>query len=506
MEDHAEEIRRLQSCIDDLVSLLPLPDLWKNSEAPQVLGTLLDVLVSMLRLDVAYARVNLTGDAPLEVARISARPGVPREVEAIGRALATPLLGERATSPRLVRNPVGAGELSIVQFGLGIENDGGMVVAGSRRAEFPTNLESLLLRMAVNHAVIALQGARVVAERQHAAAIERMKNQLEAENRYLRLERDADGHWNEIVGESRTLKNVLKLVEKVAPTGACVLIQGETGTGKELIARALHRLSGRQDQPFVKLNCAAIPNGLLESELFGHERGAFTGAIARKAGRFELAHRGTMFLDEVGEIPLELQAKLLRVLQEHEFERLGSTRTTRVDVRVVAASNRDLCQMVAEGTFRSDLYYRLKVFPISVPPLRLRAEDIPALVRCFTERHARRCNKTITEIPPETMSALCCYAWPGNVRELENFVERCVILTQGPTLEVPLGELGPLPSILAPSGPAATLEGVEREHIIRTLVSCNWVIAGRSGAAVKLGMKRTSLQYKMQKLGINRPG
>jgi formate hydrogenlyase transcriptional activator len=244
-----------------------------------------------------------------------------------------------------------------------------------------------------------------------------------------------------------------------------------------------------------------MPTGLLESELFGHEKGAFTSAIAQRIGRFELADRGTIFLDEVGEIPLELQAKLLRVLQEQEFERLGSAKTIRVDVRLVAASNRDLAQMVAERAFRSDLYYRLKVFPILVPPLRDRAEDIPDLVRCFTGRYVRQLRKPITSIDADAMKALCHYSWPGNVREVENFVERCVILSQGSTLEVPLGELQPV------SSPAAdgTLEGVEREHILRCLNECDWVIAGPSGAAAKLGMKRTSLQSKMQKLGITRP-
>ena len=341
----------------------------------------------------------------------------------------------------MVPNPVGHGELTIVHFWLGVEQRNGVVVVGSRRADFPSAMESLLLRVAVNQAVIELQGAQVLAVQERADGIERLKNQLQAENSYLRMERDADRHWDEIVGQSKALKNVLKLVEQVAPTNACVLIQGETGTGKELIAHAIHRLSDRRDQAFVKLNCAAIPAGLIESDLFGHERGAFTGAVSRKSGRFELADRGTIFLDEVGEIPLELQAKLLRVLQEREFERLGGTRTTRVDVRLVAASNRDLAQMVAEGTFRSDLYYRLKVFPIVVPPLRERVEDIPLLARCFTERHARQCNKAVTEIPADTMRALCAYSWPGNIREMENLIERSVILSQGSTLEVPLAEL-----------------------------------------------------------------
>jgi formate hydrogenlyase transcriptional activator len=385
---------------------------------------------------------------------------------------------------------------------LGLDPERGVVVAGSKRADFPTDIERLLLKSAVNQAVIELQRAEVLAERNRTAAIEHVKNRLLEENLYLRQELDSEEHWEEIVGQSKALKKVLDLVEQVAPTKASVLIQGETGTGKELIARAIHRLSSRKEQAFVKLNCAAIPTGLLEAELFGHEKGAFTGAVGRRIGRFELAHRGTIFLDEVGEIPLELQAKLLRVLQEQEFERLGSPQTIHIDVRLVAASNRDLAQMVTDRGFRSDLYYRLSVFPIAVPPLRERVEDIPQLVRYFTERHARQYNKPITSIPAETMAALCRYPWPGNVREMENLIERSVILSQGLTLEVPLGELKPVNGTAAD---AATLEDFEREHILRALNESHWVIAGPSGAAAKLGMKRTSLQHRMQKLGIARP-
>jgi formate hydrogenlyase transcriptional activator len=318
---------------------------------------------------------------------------------------------------------------------------------------------------------------------------------------YLRQEPDAEQQWGDIVGQSKALAKVLKLVEQVAPTDACVLIQGETGTGKELIARAIHRLSDRKEKPFIKLHCATIPAGLLESELFGHERGAFTGAVAKKIGRFELAHGGTIFLDEVGEIPLELQPKLLRVFQEQEFEHLGSTETIHVDARLVAATNRDLEQMVNDKEFRRDLYYRLRVFPIVVPPLTERVEDIPLLVRCFTERYARQFNKSIANIDPEAISTLCRYHWPGNVRELANFIERCVILSQGSMLEIPIGELK---FSKGTETEATTLEGVEREHILRVLNECNWVIAGPSGAAAKLGMKRTSLQRKMQKLRITR--
>ena len=320
----------------------------------------------------------------------------------------------------------------------------------------------------------------------------------------LYLEEEIRAQCGAIVGESPALKAALELVSVVAPTGSSVLITGETGSGKELIARAIHDLSARRERPFVKLNCAAIPLGLLESELFGHEKGAFTGAIAQKVGRFELANKGTLFLDEVGDIPLELQAKLLRVLQEQEFERLGSTRTHKVDVRVIAATHRDLPGMVKHSTFREDLYYRLKVFPISVPPLRQRTEDIPKLVRHFTDLYARRMNKRVSEIPSETMDALVGYAWPGNVRELQNFIERAVILSPHTVLRAPTSELVPFHTNGQPNIPITGLQEVERDHIIRALEASNWVVGGRNGAAQRLGMKRTSLVYRMRKLRICR--
>src|SRR5437867_3624229 len=331
---------------------------------------------------------------------------------------------------------------------------------------------------------------------------EQMTQELRREKLYLEDEIRTAYNFEEIIGESAALKRILKQVETVAPTDSTALIQGETGTGKELIARAIHNLSKRRERTFVKMNCAAIPTGLLESELFGHERGAFTGAIAQKVGRFELAHGGTLFLDEVGDVPLELQSKLLRVLQEQEFERLGSNRTIRVDVRLVAATNQDLAQMVTDKLFRSDLYYRLNVFPITAPPLRERPEDIPLLVRYFAQKYARLMNKQIETIPAGAMTALAKYHWPGNIRELENLIERSVILSQGPDLHAPLGELK-VPATPAHNG-VATLEAAEREHIQRVLRETNWVIGGPSGAATRLGMKRTTLQSKIRKLGISR--
>ena len=321
----------------------------------------------------------------------------------------------------------------------------------------------------------------------------------------LYLEEEIRAELGEIVGESRTLKTALSLASVVAPTDSTVLIQGETGTGKELVARAIHKLSSRSEKAFVKLNCAAIPLGLLESELFGHEKGAFTGAIAQKTGRFELADKGTLFLDEVGDIPLELQAKLLRVLQEQEFERLGSNRTHKVDVRLIAATHRDLPAMVRQGAFRDDLYYRLKVFPIQVPALRQRTEDIPRLVRHFATLYAQRMNKRIDGIPPETMEALVRYEWPGNVRELQNFIERAVILSPQSILRAPVSELEPFQPHEESNAPMNGLAEVERDHILRALQASNWVIGGQSGAAARLGMKRTSLVYRMKKLRINRP-
>jgi len=323
---------------------------------------------------------------------------------------------------------------------------------------------------------------------------------------HLDEETPSEAGFEGIVGHSSVLRQVLRLIETVATGDSTVLLLGETGTGKELIARAIHNRSRRKDRNFVKLNCAAIPTGLLESELFGHERGAFTGAIAQKVGRLELADRGSLFLDEIGDIPLELQPKLLRVLQEREFERLGSTRTTKVDVRVVAATHRDLEGMIAAKQFRSDLYYRLNVFPITIPPLRERPGDIPMLVRHFVLRAAERMNKAIDTIPSENLDALTEYAWPGNIRELENVIERAVILSPGPVLRVPIRDLH---TRIAPGNNRErnqTLEEVERTHILTTLKETRWVLSGPRGAATRLGLNRATLYFRMKKLGIVRPG
>lgn len=377
----------------------------------------------------------------------------------------------------------------------------GVLVLGSTRKDafHPDDL-NLLNQVAAQFAV-ALENHRVVAE------IEALKERLAEEKKYLEGDLRSQGLFEEIIGDSPALKQVLDQVTIVAPSEATVLILGETGTGKELIARALHRMSRRKDAPFIKLNCAAIPTGLLESELFGHERGAFTGAISQKIGRMELADRGTLFLDEVGEIPIELHLKLLRVLQDHEFERLGSNRTIKVNLRLVAATNRDLAKGMAQHEFRSDLFYRLSVFPIRVPPLRERREDIPLLVRYFVRKFAVRMDRLIETIPKETMKMLTAWPWPGNIRELENLMERSVILSDGNALHVPLTEMRtdsrPPVSGSDPSSDQS-LDSAEREHILRVLCETAGMLSGPDGAARRLGLKRTTLQSKMQRLRITR--
>ena len=384
----------------------------------------------------------------------------------------------------------------------------GSLNLASRRADaFSENDADLLHRVAAQVA-IAVENALAFKE------IDSLKDKLAVEKLYLEEEIRNEFNFEEIVGDSPAIKRALAQVELAAPANTTVLVLGETGTGKELIARAIHNLSPRRERTFVKVNCAAIPSGLLESELFGHERGAFTGAIAQKVGRFELGDKGTIFLDEVGDIPLELQPKLLRVLQEQEFERLGATRTVHVDVRVVAATNADLGRLVAERSFRSDLYYRLNVFPIHIPALRDRREDIPLLVRYFVQKFSRRMNKTVLYVPAEAMDALVSYAWPGNIRELENLIERAVLLSPSKDLRVPLSELrnpqappaaAEVPAAALAGVPMATLEEAERQHILRALRQTEWRIAGARGAAQMLGMKRTTLQARMRKLGIRRP-
>ncbi len=376
----------------------------------------------------------------------------------------------------------------------------GVLALGSRTETAFTHDDLGFFRQLAQQIALGVRNA--LEHRKLSESAERVSEQKS----YLEDEIRAEQDFEDIVGYSPALRSVLQQVETVAPTDSTVLIQGETGTGKELIARAIHDRSSRRERTFIKINCAAIPMGLLESELFGHERGAFTGAIARKIGRFELAHQGTLFLDEIGDVPLELQPKLLRVLQEQEFERLGSNSTRKVDVRVIAATNRNLSTMVAHGGFRTDLFYRLNVFPIALPPLRERAEDIPLLARYFTSKYSRRMNRPVQRIPVETLEAMSRYKWPGNVRELQNFIERAVILSANGELRAPLSELKLVgeAAVADASGESKTLRDLEREHILNALAKSHWVVGGPAGAAARLGMKRTSLLYRMEKLHISR--
>ncbi|MGE5204280.1 MAG: sigma 54-interacting transcriptional regulator, partial [Chlamydiota bacterium] len=369
------------------------------------------------------------------------------------------------------------------------------VLAVARREENAFDEDEVaFLTQVANQVAIGVENALSYRE------IADLKNRLAQEKLYLEDEIRGEMDFEGIVGQSSALRHVLNLVETVAPSDSTVLLLGETGTGKELIARAIHERSRREGRTFVKLNCAAIPTGLLESELFGHERGAFTGAISQKIGRLELADEGTLFLDEVGDIPLEIQPKLLRALQEREFERLGSTQTKKVDVRLVAATNRDLEKMIESREFRSDLYYRLNVFPIRIPPLRERPEDIPLLVRYFAQKYGRRMEKQIESIPATAMKKLAAWHWPGNIRELENFIERSVILTHGPALQVPVGELGGNGKTAPVAG---TRDSDQRDEILRILKHTNGRVAGPQGAAARMGIKRTTLISRMKKLGID---
>ena len=430
---------------------------------------------------------------------------LPIEGSAIARVFQTgkPLLHGRPDparlTPEVYRVAVGEGFASGCTLPLISRNRVlGTLDLGRRQEQAFTQDDVAFLTQVASQVAIAVENALAYGQ------IAALKDQLAQEKLYLEDELRSELYFADIVGKSPALRRVLQQIETVAPTEATVLICGETGTGKELIARALHQLSPRRSQAFVKLNCAAIPTGLLESELFGHEKGAFTGAIMQRIGRFELAHRGTVFLDEIGELPLEVQPKLLRVLQDREFERLGSPHTRRTDARLIAATNRDLATLVDEQQFRADLFYRVNVFPVYMPPLRERPEDIPLLVRHFAQQFARRLHKTIETIPSDTMQGLLRYPWPGNIRELQNVIERAVILSPGPVLQVPLSDLNHRGTPAHPV-PDDTLEAAERKHILAVLEETGWVLGGPHGAAVRLGMKRSTLQFRLRKLGIARP-
>ena len=507
LKEQHDRLKLLLDVNNTIVSVLDLHELL-NAVSASLRRLVPHEYASLSLYDPETNRLNLHAlDFPVSKGMLTEGLSVPVEGSPTGRALMT-------------RQPVFITSHDIKQFGSEIARRilaeglksaiclpliahgrplGTLTVASLHEETFPQR-DGELLQHVANQIAIGIENA--LAYRQ----VVDQANKLTEEKLYLQDEIRTEHNFEEIVGESPVLKEILSQLTTVAPTDSTILVLGETGTGKELIARAIHSLSARRERTLVKLNCAAIPTGLLESELFGHERGAFTGAIAQRIGRFELAHRGTLFLDEVGDIPLELQPKLLRVLQEQEFERLGSPRTTRVDVRLVAATNVDLAQRVATGQFRSDLYYRLNVFPVTIPPLRERREDIPLLVRYFAQKYARRMKKPIDTIPAKAMTALTEYHWPGNVRELENFIERAVILSRGVELQLPVSELRQRtqPAVTATAGHFATLEHAERDHIVRALTETAWVIGGPAGAAARLGMKRTTLQSRIRKLGITR--
>jgi formate hydrogenlyase transcriptional activator len=407
-----------------------------------------------------------------------------REIDTLPELIARPLRAEAITS--IAGVPL-----------IGSANSLGVIALGSREKDAFSQSDLELLAQVGNQISLALENALAFGR------LNISRNRLEDERLYLESEIQSEYNFEDIVGSSSALRKALEQVSIVAPTDSTVLLVGETGTGKELIARAIHNLSTRRDRTFVRLNCAAIPSGLMESELFGYEKGAFTGALAQKRGRIELAHEGSLFLDEIGDIGPDLQPKLLRVLQEREFERLGSNRTVKVDVRLIAATNRDLLVMVNKEQFREDLYYRLNVFPIHIPPLRDRREDIPLLVHYFVSLLSRKMRKSIRIIPREAMEAMVNWPWPGNVRELQNFVERSVILTRDETLAAPISELNR--SVLSKISPGITLHAMEREAIVQALRSAQGRISGPGGAAARLGLKRTTLQRKMQRLEISKP-
>jgi transcriptional regulator with GAF, ATPase, and Fis domain len=538
LEQPTEEIKRLQHCLNDLVSLLALPAIWSGQEPTQIVTTLLDVLLAMVRLDFAYARVKCPfGDARIEMVRIAQ----PEELmqQKIFEAL-NPLLRDNPQNwPQQVPNPIRDGDISLFSLGLGLQGEIGAIIVGSERPDFPVEAERLLLTVAANQAVIWLQEERLLNEqkritreldervaqrtRELAAAneelrtavqeIKALKDQLYKENVALREEIDQASMFEEIVGSSEALRRILLEIAKVAPTDSTVMIFGETGTGKELVARAIHRRSKRSGRAFIRVNCAAIPPSLIASELFGHEKGAFTGALQRRAGRFESADGGTIFLDEIGELSVETQVSLLRVLQEREFERVGSSHPIPVDVRVLAATNRDLEAAVAAGTFRQDLFYRLNVFPIRVPALRERKDDIPMLVEYLVERYAKKAGKRFSQIKKRTLDLFQAYDWPGNIRELQNVVERAVILCDEETFSVDATWLQRKPSLLLqrPVSPVAVLaedkkEFAERERraIEAALAECRGRVAGPRGAAAKLGIPRQTVEWKIASHGIDK--
>lgn len=502
-----DRYRALLAVSEAIASCRDLPALFHELSSQLVRVARFDALslvlheptADIMRLHVLEMREPLSSKPVIDLRPEDDAAGLVWQTQ---QPLITSSVDELKRWPRLLERvqPYGVQSCCWLPLTTARERLGALVFVSKRPSAYDEG-EAGFLQLIANQVAVAVENALAFQE------IEALKDKLAEEKAYLEEEVRTEHNFGNIVGENAALRATLKQVETVASTESTVLVRGETGTGKELIARAVHDLSPRKGRTFVKLNCASIPTGLLESELFGHERGAFTGAISQRIGRFELAHQGTLFLDEVGDIPLELQPKLLRVLQEYEFERLGGTKTIRVNVRLVAATNRDLAEMIADGRFRTDLYYRLNVFPITLPPLRERPDDIPRLVQHFTQGFARRMGRRIESIPSSVMDALVGYAWPGNVRELQNVIERAVILSKGSTLQVPMADLqtAAAPAAAPAAAASTTLTDAEREHILRALRETNWVLGGPEGAAARLGMKRSTLHWKMKKLGIFRP-
>jgi transcriptional regulator with GAF, ATPase, and Fis domain len=510
--------RFLRACVRELAALSALPSVWIRHEAREVVASFLDIILAALGLDLAYARVDNPGDeTTIEAARSSALDLRERGTE-IGLALA-PLLA--STAPRSIDNPVEPGKLQVLV--LPLEQDDGVVVAASRREDFPTSLETMMLSAALNQLLHWLQMSRLTMQTRRAEATlaerESSRLKLEDENAYLREEVGVALAFGSIVGQSRALRSILSEIELVAPTEATVLVLGESGTGKELIAREIHERSRRKDRPLIKVNCSAIPRDMFESEFFGHVRGAFTGAVRDRPGRFNLAEKGTIFLDEVGELPIDLQPKLLRVLQEGQYERVGDDTTRSIDVRVIAATNRDLTADVRAGRFREDLYYRLSVFPIRIPPLRDREDDIALLATHFVAIASRQLGKAPPSISEQQLFMLKSYEWPGNVRELQNVIERAVILSRGSELRLDkvLGGrisseprrsgLPPPPSTSSWPSPDEIVPDKEwrrreRANLINALARTDGRIYGNGGAAELLGVKPSTLQSRLRALGI----
>lgn len=488
-----EENRELRRAIRDVVALTAVPATWIGKEPQQIAAEMADLLISALRVDAVYVRLNHVAEIATEVSRFENYPAFAKwlqspDAQALNNG-GTPVL-------QIVELPTGHATLHIAVTPIGMDAEGGLVAVGALRPEFPTELETLLLSVAANQALISFQSGRVLNDRRHA------EEMVQA----LREEVDQASMFEEIVGSSPALRGVLSRVTKVAPTDSTVLITGETGTGKEIIARAIHKRSQRSGRAFVSVNCAAIPPSLIASELFGHEKGAFTGALQRRPGRFELAEGGTIFLDEVGELPLETQIALLRVLQEREFERVGDARPITADVRVIAATNRDLEAAITTGTFRSDLFYRLNVFPIEMPPLRERKQDIPLLLEYFIKRYASKVGRKVAKIDNQTLELFQSYPWPGNIRELQNIIERSVILCEGETFSVDDSWLSKSAVRPPPSSGslAERLLDQEKEIIESALTESRGRVAGPMGAAAKLGVPPTTLESRIKTLKINK--